>query len=164
MRLSRYLLVIFLPLLISLLLPACGYHLRGSTSNPVQLAESYKHVQLIYDDKIDARIADKLTESLLQSGISPAQQSDNQIKISQLKFHQLELVGVLSEVQVVLNAQVDFKIQDRYIRLPLQVMHSYQLNEAAVTTNDQQGLQVRTWLQDILAEQIAQRYYALATH
>ena len=45
---------------------------------------------------------------------------------------------------------------------PIQVERSYQYNEASVSTDDQQGDQIRDWLYDSLARRITDQYVAIA--
>lgn len=45
---------------------------------------------------------------------------------------------------------------------PIQVERSYQYNEASVSTDDQQGDQIRDWLYDSLARRITDQYVAIS--
>ncbi len=46
--------------------------------------------------------------------------------------------------------------------IPIQVERSYQYNEASVSTDDQQGNQIRDWLYDSLARRITDQYVAIS--
>ena len=87
------------------------------------------------------------------------------INVNNVRFKRYELVGVLTEIRLVLSADVTYQtIQDgKPVTLtnPIQVERSYQYNEATVSTDDQQGNQIRDWLYDSLARRITDQYVAI---
>ena len=96
-------------------------------------------------------------------GVTNTQNSNQQIEIKNLRFQRYELVGTLTEIRLVLTADVIFTANDgRKLSDSVQVEHSYQYNEASVTPQDQQGEQVKPWLYDELAKRITQKYHAFA--
>ena len=88
------------------------------------------------------------------------------IKIDNLRFKNYELVGVLTEIRLVLSADVTYQTmkngQPVTLTSPIQVERSYQYNEASVSTDDQQGTQIRGWLYDSLARRITDQYVAIS--
>ena len=87
------------------------------------------------------------------------------IKVDNLRFQSYELVGVLTEIRLVLSADVTYNTyqngQPVTLTNPIQVERSYQYNEASVSTDDQQGSQIRDWLYDSLARRITDQYVAI---
>ncbi len=87
------------------------------------------------------------------------------INISNVRFRNYELVGVLTEIRLVLSADVTYTTvqngQPVTLTNPIQVERSYQYNEGSVNTDDQQGDQVRDWLYDSLARRITDQYVAI---
>ena len=84
-----------------------------------------------------------------------------------------ELVGVLTEVRLVLSADVTYQTLQTevsstgsrmpvIVKSPVQVERSYQFNEASVSVEDQQGEHVKDWLYDALARRITDQYVALS--
>lgn len=142
-------------------LSGCGFALRGTTDS-FQIAPQYQTVELVTIDSQEAlhlkrAITKHLTYMHLQTGIST-----NQIRVDDLRFRRYELVGTLTEIRLVLVADVSITIDGRTITAPMQVEQSYQHNEASVVTFDQQGEETKEWLYDQLAERIAERYRAMA--
>jgi LPS-assembly lipoprotein len=88
------------------------------------------------------------------------------IKVDNLRFRRYELVGVLTEIRLVLSADVTYDTyqngQPVTLTNPIQVERSYQYNEASVSTDDQQGDQIRDWLYDSLARRITDQYVAIS--
>lgn len=152
----------------SLTLPACGYQLRGLQNQPIQTKTSIHHRTHINIDagEYTQPLKHKLSTRLALLGIaSDDQMSDNQIQISNVRFQEYKLIGVLSEVRLALVADVSYHYlksgQKASLTQSLQVERSYQFNEASLAISDQQGDQARQWLYDSLVERIAEQYYAL---
>ena len=179
-------LVASLPLLTVLgsasLLTGCGFHLRGYDA-PMQF-DVAKTAILIEDNRISFPLKLPLTRRLQALGVdvvdgismieSAANSSVNNttaepiatINISNVRFKRYELVGVLTEIRLVLSADVSYQVMEngKLVTLtnPIQVDRSYQYNEASVSTDDQQGDQTRDWLYDTLARRITDQYVALS--
>lgn len=145
----------------TLSLSGCGFALRGTTDD-LQVAPSYQVVELITPDNQESlhlkrAITKHLTYMHLQTGVSA-----NQIRVDNLHFRRYELVGTLTEVRLVLRADVSVTVKGSTTTTPMQVEQSYQYNEASVVTSDQQGEESKGWLYDQLGERIAERYRAMA--
>ena len=163
------------------LLTGCGFHLRGYDA-PMQF-DVAKTAILIEDNRISFPLKLPLTRRLQALGVdvvdgismieSAANSSVNNttaepiatINISNVRFRRYELVGVLTEIRLVLSADVTYTTvqngQPVTLTNPIQVERSYQYNEGSVNTDDQQGDQVRDWLYDSLARRITDQYVAI---
>lgn len=167
-------------------LSGCGFHLRGYEA-PMQLIAGGT-VVMVDDDRetfllkrplidqlqgVGVKVVDGL--ALIESGqISSTQgvsvatgQYPATIEVTNLRFKKYELVGVLTEIRQVIMADVTYQIrqadgQMRTIRNPIQVERSYQYNAASVSTEDQQGAQIKDWLYEQLAQRITDQYVALS--
>ena len=88
------------------------------------------------------------------------------IDISNVRFKRYELVGVLTEIRLVLSADVSYQTFENgkpvILKNAIQVDRSYQYNEASVSTDDQQGDQIRDWLYERLARRITDQYIAIS--
>ncbi len=163
------------------LLTGCGFHLRGYDA-PLRF-DTAKTAILIEDNRISFPLKLPLTRRLQALGVdvvdgismieSAANSSANNtsaepiatIDINNVRFRRYELVGVLTEIRLVLSADVTYKTvqngQPVTLTNPIQVERSYQYNEASVNTDDQQGNQIRDWLYDSLARRITDQYVAI---
>lgn len=164
------------------LLMGCGFQLRGYDA-PLQF-DVAKTTVIIEDNRVSFPLKLPLTRRLESLGIdvvdgigmiesrvnSDANLSDAEqiatIKVDNLRFQSYELIGVLTEIRLVLSADVTYNTyqngQPVVLTNAIQVQRSYQYNEASVSTDDQQGEQTRTWLYQSLARRITDQYVALA--
>lgn len=164
------------------LLTGCGFHLRGYDA-PLRF-EVAKTAIIVEDNRISFPLKLPLTRRLEALGVdvvdgitmiesaanSAASNTDAEqiasIKIDNLRFKNYELVGVLTEIRLVLSADVTYQTmkngQPVTLTSPIQVERSYQYNEASVSTDDQQGTQIRGWLYDSLARRITDQYVAIS--
>ena len=164
------------------LLTGCGFHLR-SYDAPLRF-EVAKTAIIVEDNRISFPLKLPLTRRLEALGVdvvdgitmiesaanSAAANTDAEqiasIKIDNLRFKNYELVGVLTEIRLVLSADVTYHTmkngQPVTLTSPIQVERSYQYNEASVSTDDQQGTQIRGWLYDSLARRITDQYVAIS--
>ena len=164
------------------LLTGCGFHLRGYDA-PLRF-EVAKTAIIVEDNRISFPLKLPLTRRLEALGVdvvdgitmiesaanSAAANTDAEqiasIKIDNLRFKNYELVGVLTEIRLVLSADVTYQTmkngQPVTLTSPIQVERSYQYNEASVSTDDQQGTQIRGWLYDSLARCITDQYVAIS--
>ncbi len=162
-------------------LSGCGFHLRGYDT-PLRF-EVAKTVVVIEDNRLSFPLKLPLVRSLealgveVIDGIGMIERTANNtlnntdaeqiatIKVDNLRFKRYELVGVLTEVRLVLSADVTYNSyqngQPVTLTNPIQVERSYQYNEASVSTDDQQGGQIRDWLYDSLARRITDQYVAI---
>lgn len=162
MTLTKNLVAAFL-VVSTLFITACGFTLRG-TSQAMQIPAPYAAVFInIQDTPALHALKQPLIQELKLIGITNTQNNNQQIEIKNLRFQRYELVGTLTEIRLVLTADVIFTANDgRKLSDSVQVEHSYQYNEASVTPQDQQGEQVKPWLYDELAKRITQKYHAFA--
>lgn len=164
------------------LLTGCGFHLWGYDA-PLRF-EVAKTAIIVEDNRISFPLKLPLTRRLEALGVdvvdgitmiesaanSAAANTDAEqiasIKIDNLRFKNYELVGVLTEIRLVLSADVTYQTmkngQPVTLTSPIQVERSYQYNEASVSTDDQQGTQIRGWLYDSLARRITDQYVAIS--
>lgn len=141
-------------------LSACGFALRG-TQNSVSASPMHATTSIKLADNQEAlALKQPLTKQLQLLGITSQDTAANSIKVDNLRFRRYELVGTLTEVRLVLMADVSYVIGNQTHKHPIQVEQSYQYNEASVITLDQQGEKTKQWLYEHLAQRIAEQYYA----
>lgn len=186
-RLTLLLAVMSLPLLGGVL-TGCGFHLRGYEA-PVQMMHGAT-VVMVDDDRSTFLLKRPLIEQLKAVGVEvvdglamiesgqlqgeqdlaqPALLSEGRynaaIQVSNVRFKKYELVGVLTEIRQVITADVTYHVRQdgklRSVTNPIQVERSYQYNAASVSTEDQQGAQIKEWLYTQLARRITDQYVAL---
>ena len=161
-------------------LSGCGFQLRGydtpmlindsktaviiednRTSFPLKLPLT-RRLTTLGVDVIDNMTVDDVIHSNQQAGAKTIAAID----ISNVRFKRYELVGVLTEIRLVLSADVSYQTIENgkpvTLTNPIQVERSYQYNEASVSTDDQQGDQIRDWLYDSLARRITDQYVAIS--
>lgn len=164
------------------LLSGCNFHLRGYDA-PLSF-DVAKTAIILEDNRISFPLQLPLTKSLkalgadvVDSNTVVASEANNSasssnaeqiatIAVNNLRFKRYELVGVLTEIRLVLSADVTYKTYQNgeavTLTNPIQVERSYQYNEASVSTDDQQGSQIRDWLYDSLARRITDQYVAIS--
>lgn len=165
----------------SSLLTGCGFHLRGYDA-PLRF-DVAKTAVIIEDNRLSFPLKLPLIRrlealgvevvdgiSMIESAANSAQNNTEAeqvatIKVDNLRFKRYELVGVLTEIRLVLSADVTYNTYQngRPVTLTnaIQVDRSYQYNEGSVSTDDQQGSQIRDWLYDNLARRITDQYVAI---
>lgn len=156
------------------LLSGCGFQLRGYDA-PLRF-EMAKTALIIDDSRTSFPLKLPLTHRLKSLGVDVVEGDSTKdpaanngqiviIKVDNVRFKRYELVGVLTEIRLVISANVTYNtMQDgKPVTLsnPIQVERSYQYNEASVSTDDQQGTQIRDWLYESLARRIADQYVAI---
>lgn len=145
-------------------LTACGFGLRGISETGIQLVPTYSHVNIITENNaVSYALKHKLETQMAQLGVVSDTNAAHQIQVSHLRYREYKLLGVLSEIRLVLTADIIYQMNGQTIRRVVQAERSYQYNEAGVSTKDQQGEIVKVWLQDSLAHRIAEQYYALGS-
>ena len=161
-------------------LSGCGFQLRGYGAP--MLFDVAKTALIIEDNRTSFPLKLPLTKQLEALGVDVITNmtladvaSNNQragaetiaaITVNNVRFKRYELVGVLTEIRLVISADVSYQSMDNgkpvTLTNPIQVERSYQYNEASVSTDDQQGDQIRDWLYDSLARRITDQYVAIA--
>lgn len=151
----------------------CGFALRG-TNDSLQVAPQFQSVQIATDGTSEAiTLKQPLIKHLQMRGVAYHQNANsaktganvnnpNSIALNNVHFRRYELVGTLTEVRLVLMANVEYRFGDKTYQYPLQVERNYQYNEVSVVAVDGQGNKAKTWLYDNLAERIAEQYRSLA--
>ncbi|WP_201557418.1 hypothetical protein [Psychrobacter sp. 72-O-c] len=166
-------------------LTGCGFQLRGYDT-PMRF-DIAKTAIILEDNRTSFPLKLPLTRSLEALGVDVVDSmalientSDNianktvdnkdaekiaTITVNNVRFKRYELVGVLTEIRLVLSADVNYQTmqngQPVTLTNAIQVERSYQYNEASVSTGDQQGNQIRDWLYDSLARRITDQYVAI---
>ena len=158
----------------------CGFQLRGYGAP--MLFDVAKTAVIIEDNRTSFPLKLPLTRRLEALGVDVIDNmtladvtNNNQragaetiaaITVNNIRFKRYELVGVLTEIRLVLSADVSYQSIENgkpvTLTNPIQVERSYQYNEASVSTDDQQGDQIRDWLYDSLARRITDQYVAIA--
>ena len=161
-------------------LSGCGFQLRGYDAP--MLFDVAKTAVIIEDNRTAFPLKLPLTKRLEALGVDVITNmtltdvaSNNQnvgaetiaaITVNNVRFKRYELVGVLTEIRLVISADVSYQSMDNgkpvTLSNPIQIERSYQYNEASVSTDDQQGEQIREWLYDSLARRITDQYVAIA--
>ena len=161
-------------------LSGCGFQLRGYDAP--MLFDVAKTAVIIEDNRTSFPLKRPLTRRLQSLGVEVIDNmtladvaSNNQkldaetistIVVNNIRFKRYELVGVLTEIRLVISADVSYQSVENgkpvTLTNPIQVERSYQYNEASVSTDDQQGDQIRDWLYDSLARRITDQYVAIA--
>ena len=161
-------------------LSGCGFQLRGYDSP--MLFDVAKTAVIIEDNRTSFPLKLPLTRRLEALGVDVIDNmtltdvaNNNQnantetistIAVNNIRFKRYELVGVLTEIRLVISADVSYQSVENgkpvTLSNPIQVERSYQYNEASVSTDDQQGDQIRDWLYDSLARRITDQYVAIA--
>ena len=161
-------------------LSGCGFQLRGYDAP--MLFDVAKTAIIIEDNRTSFPLKLPLTKRLQALGVDVIDNmtladvaNNNQkvgaetiaaITVNNVRFKRYELVGVLTEIRLVMSADVSYQSVENgkpvTLTNPIQVERSYQYNEASVSTDDQQGDQIRDWLYDSLARRITDQYVAIA--
>ena len=161
-------------------LSGCGFQLRGYDAP--MLFDVAKTAVIIEDNRTSFPLKLPLKKRLQALGVDVIDNmtladvaSNNQkvgaetiaaITVNNVRFKRYELVGVLTEIRLVMSADVSYQSIENgkpvTLTNPIQVERSYQYNEASVSTDDQQGDQIRDWLYDSLARRITDQYVAIA--
>lgn len=158
----------------------CGFQLRGYDAP--MLLDVQSTAVIIEDNRTSFPLKLPLTQRLKTLGVDVINNMTTEdvtrrnqqagtdtisaIDISNIRFKRYELVGVLTEIRLVLSADVSYQTMENgkpvTLSNPIQVERGYQYNEASVSTDDQQGDQTRDWLYDTLARRITDQYVALS--
>ncbi len=163
-----------------LILSSCGFHLRGYDS-PMTYVTQSTSLSLNDNDPTSFRLKQPLTQRLNAVGVnvvddigrqinSSDKQYTSSIRVENVKLKRYELVGVLTEVRLVLSADVFYETlnndqgetdEPMIVKNQVQVERTYQFDEASVSTDDKQGKQIEEWLYINLAQRITDQYVAL---
>lgn len=162
MKKFSYLLVIVL--LIGQL-SGCGFTLRGYHE---PIANINQHIGLKFGNELtDITLKNILKEKFQQLtilNVSDSYENAN-IQVKNIELQKFQLVGILTEIRMVMLADVSFSVlQDGKViqkTQRIQAQRSYQYDQASVNIDNPQAEQIQHWLYDNLAQQIADQYIAL---
>lgn len=151
----------------TIILSGCGFALRGTHNTALAIAKHQAQVAITLEDTPTAfALYQPLKTQLNILGISTDAHATSTLTVKNVRFRRYELIGTLTEVRLVLMADVSYTFikegRPQTQTHTLQVERSYQHNEASVATLDQQGGQVSAWLYAHLSERIAEQYRANA--
>lgn len=180
-----------LMLIPALTLTGCGFQLRGTdnvigkplgktlsnaqTTNMAQLRLPPAQIVMGTSPE-DFAVKKSLTKQLSQLGsgvidgdTSPktatASPSLPSIQVSNIQLHNYQLRGILTEIRLVLSADVKYHViqngKPTDVTNTIQVQRSYQYDQASVSTDNPQAEQIKLWLYDNLAQRIADQYLAI---
>lgn len=136
-------------------LSACGFALRGTTSS------AHSHQQTVALQSSDTLLENHLKKELALIGTHLGTSNDK-IIIHHTNIARYELIGVLTEIRLVLSTTVQYQITNKTHNQTLLATKSYQYNEADVSTQDKEESRVREWLYTDMARQISEQYYTLS--
>lgn len=149
-------------------LSACGFALRG-TEQHSHTANPMAHLVKINIDGNHQIFGERLSQKLYHLGFtqanSPSNQADNapQIHIQNIQLKSYRLVGILTEIRMVLTATAHYHLPNGEVHTaPLLVERSYQYNENNVSASNRQAVQVEQWLYESLATRISEQYGTLS--
>lgn len=155
-------------------LAACGFQLRGYQSN---LTQTLPNTQLIFGNSLEdiavknalkqqfRQFAIKTEDILLVDSKSTPAPTAASIQVSNIKLQTYQLRGILTEIRMVMSADVRYHVlqngEPKTVLNTVQVQRSYQYDQATVATDNPQADQIKVWLYDNLAQRIADQYLAL---
>ena len=158
-------------------LPACGFHLRGYDA---PMSQNIPTTELIFHNSPEAyAVKNALKKQLHQLSINTQDRVINKnatnqsntalpasIEVKNIRLQNYQLRGILTEIRMVLSAEVSYRAiengQPRTLTNTIQVQRSYQYDQGVVATDNPQAEQIKVWLYDNLAQRIADQYVALS--
>ncbi|MDO4426711.1 MAG: hypothetical protein Q4B88_01135 [Moraxella sp.] len=143
-------------LLGALSLFGCGYELRGIHQNTAAVPLS---VSLAGDERA---LKDALGRELAMTGfVMTTNQGEPNIEIKDVQLRRYELVGVLTEIRLLLTANVTYNTPIGKQTHRVEATRSYQYNEAGLSSLDSKSEQIRLELNQALARRISEQYRSL---
>lgn len=158
-------------------LPACGFHLRGYD---VPMSQNIPTTELIFKNSPEDyavknalkkqldQLSIKTQDTILQNNTTTKSQPTlpASIEVKNIRLQNYQLRGILTEIRMVLSADVTYRAiengQPRTLTNTIQVQRSYQYDQGVVATDNPQAEQIKVWLYDNLAQRIADQYLALS--
>lgn len=159
-------------LILSLLLASCGFKLRGSEQpvfvNPnITLNVSHSKKNRLLKKKImqqltalGASVTDtKQVNHSPEQPLSGQVLLDNtQVRVANIKLRKHRLVGKLTEIQLLLTADVIISSSTKTTRKrQLQTQRSYQYDQATVSTKDAEEARIISLMYEEMAAKISQQ-------
>lgn len=170
---------LLLTVMLTTTLTGCGFALRGYNTPAIV---SSAPVNISMGSKLeDFEVKKALKNQFTQLGITVNDKSPvletkptstpikplatPSIQVSNIQLQTYQLRGLLTEIRLVLSADVRYKvIQDGKpveVTNNVQVQRSYQYDLASVNTDNPQAEQIKLWLYENLAQRISDQYMAL---
>lgn len=144
---------------------ACGFTLRGYHEPVAQIKQT---TTLNFGNGFaDIRLKNALKETLNQLSIKTSSENSQNanIEVKNISLQKFQLRGVLTEIRMVMSADVSYFVVKNGQTLQktqrIQAQRSYQYDQASVNIDNPQADQIQNWLYDNLAQQIADQYMAL---
>lgn len=153
--------------IIAAMMMGCGYKLRGSTNNTNLPSSHYDKIQLsVTDTKADVLIREQLQLMGYHVTTKTGTQADTPnatpaIDINNLSIQRYELLGILTEIRLILIADVSYQIGLKNHHYTLQATRSYQYNKAGISASDTEYEQIKHWLYQDIARQIGEQHRIL---
>lgn len=138
---------------------SCGFHLRSTNTHSTQVRAPI-NPQIQLNTQNSPPLLDALQKQFWLHGFVP-QDGKNQIHTDNTQIARYELIGVLTEIRLVLSTDVRYQIGNQTHTHTLTATRSYQYNEAGLSTSDKESTQITRWLYEDLAQQIFEQYYTL---
>lgn len=157
MRAFQFIYILFF----SFLITGCGFHLRGSkkpTFNNPNISLS------VAQNKKNKRLKEQIVLKLTRLGAVISENTDNheimvnktKVNISNIKLTKHKLVGTLTEVRLILTADVNISSYNKAQRnQKIQTQRSYQLNQATVNTNNAEQDNLVSLMYQEMAEKVS---------
>lgn len=151
-------------------LTACGFALRGYHT---PISQNIPKTQLIFgnspeDIAVKNAVKQQFSQFAIQTEDTTADNVSNHvasIQVSNIKLQTYQLRGILTEIRLVMSADVRYQVlkdgSPKTLTNTIQVQRSYQYDQATVATDNPQAEQIKVWLYDNLAQRIADQYMAL---
>lgn len=137
----------------------CGFELR----KPLQQVQATQSLQLILPSDMSQTDSLSIHEQLHLMGYIPLDaQEPMVIKIQKASIRRYELFGILTEIRLILTADVSYQIKGKTHQSTLSVSQSYQYDKSKLTSHDKQYEQVKASLFADLARQIGEQYRILS--
>ena len=158
-------------------LPACGFHLRGYDT---PMSQNIPTTELIFKNSPEdyavknalkkqlEQLSIKTQDTILPNDKSVTIQATSpaSIEVKNIRLQNYQLRGILTEIRMVLSADVTYRAiengQPRTLTNTIQVQRSYQYDQGVVATDNPQAEQIKVWLYENLAQRIADQYMALS--
>lgn len=151
-------------------LTACGFALRGYNT---PISQYTPHTQLVFGNAPeDIAVKNALKQQFSQFVINTEDVTADKvlptiasIQVSNIRLQTYQLRGILTEIRLVMSADVRYHVlqngSPKTLTNTIQVQRSYQYDQATVATDNPQAEQIKVWLYDNLAQRIADQYMAL---
>lgn len=169
MGLKRKAVVLMGATAIATVVVGCGYELRrNATDTSVSASHHTNQIRLsVADTTADALMREQLQLmgyhiiATNTQAVAPDAHTAPVINVSNLSIQRYELLGALTEIRLILTADVSYQIgSDKHHHI-LQATRSYQHNKAGVSSSDTEYEQVKLWLYQELARKIGEQHRIL---